>query len=303
MPGGGLLPLNALMDPLRGFVAVGRHMSITRAAAELCLTQSAVSRQVQALEERLGVRLLRRGHRSLSFTEEGERLFRSADLALRQLQDAVQSVAVSEDRPVTVSASMGVTALWLLPQLGPFQQRHPGIDLRVASGNRLIDLRAENVDLAVRYCASADAPSGARHLFGESLAPVTRAAPGLRRLGTAADLDGHVLLEYEDAQRPWLQWSGWLASRGWNVRPRSVLRFNHYDQVVHAAMAGQGIAIGRVPLLGHWLQKRHLRMLDVPRPPRGTDHAYWLLQADESPRRRVDVVADWLLESAGVACA
>jgi DNA-binding transcriptional LysR family regulator len=290
------------MDPLRGFVAVGRHMSITRAAAELCLTQSAVSRQVQSLEERLGVRLLRRGHRSLSFTEEGERLFRSADLALRQLQDAVESVAISEDRPVTVSASMGVTALWLLPQLGAFQQRHPGIDLRVAAGNRLIDLGAENVDLAVRYCARADAPPGARHLFDERVAPVTRSAPGLRRLRAASDLDGQVLLEYEDAQRPWLQWKDWLASRGWDVRPRSVLRFNHYDQVVHAAMAGQGIAMGRLPLLGHWLKKRHLRTLDVPRPPRGTDHAYWLLQADETPRRSVEIAAGWLLESAGITC-
>lgn len=295
-----LLPLNALMEPLRGFVAVGRHMSITLAAAELCLTQSAVSRQVQALEQRLGVRLLRRGHRSVAFTNEGERLFRSADLALRQLQDAITAVAPApETRPVTVSASIGVTALWLLPRLGRFQLHHPSIDLRVAAGNRIIDLAAENVDLAIRYCASADVPTGARHLFDERLAPVARPVPGVHRLRSAADLDGQVLLEYEDAERPWLQWRDWLGARGWQVRPKAVLRFNQYDQVVHSAMAGQGIALGRLPLLGPLLKDRHLRTLDVPRPPQGTDHAYWLLQGHESPRRSVNAVVKWLLSEAG----
>lgn len=296
---GSLLSLNALMEPLRGFVAVGRHMSITSAAAELCLTQSAVSRQVQALEQRLGVRLLRRGHRSVTFTAEGERLFRSADLALRQLQDVVAAVAPAlETRPVTVSASIGVTALWLLPRLGRFQRRHPAIDLRVAAGNRLVDLHTENVDLAIRYCASADAPPGARHLFDERLAPVARPAPGLRRLRGAADLDGQVLLEYEDPDRPWLQWRDWLQMRGWQVRPKAVLRFNQYDQVVHSAMAGQGIAMGRLPLLGQSLADRHLRTLDSPRAPRGTDHGYWLLQGSEFPRESVNAVIAWLLGEA-----
>lgn len=297
---GSLLPLNGLMEPLRGFVAVGRHMSITLAAAELCLTQSAVSRQVQALEQRLGVRLLRRGHRSVAFTTEGERLFRSATLALHQLQEAVESVAPAPGvRPVTVSASIGVTALWLLPQLGRFQERHPAIDLRVSASNRLIDLSEDNVDLAIRYCASAAAPSGALRLFDEHIAPVARPSLLQGRLIAAADLDGQILLEYEDAQRPWLHWPDWLQARGWKVRPKAVLRFNQYDQVVHSAMAGQGIALGRLPLLTHWLKEGHLCALDDPRPPHGTDHAYWLLQDDEALRDSVSVVKAWLLGEAG----
>lgn len=299
---GDLLPLGGLMEPLRGFVAVGRYMSITRAAAELCLTQSAISRQVQALEQRLGVRLLRRGQRPLAFTDEGSRLFREADLMLRHLEEAIASVtARRDDRPVTVSASIGVTSLWLLPRLGSFQERHPGIDLRVAAGNRLVDLRDENVDLAIRYCASADAPADALRLFDERLAPVARPGPGRRRLRTADDLNGQVLLEYEDAQRPWLHWSGWLARRGWKVRPKAVLRFNQYDQVVHSAAAGQGIALGRMALLGHWLETRRLRALDVPRSPDGTDHAYWLLQKDGPQRPAVEAVVAWLRDSAGIA--
>ena len=294
-----LLPLNALMEPLRGFVAVGRHMSITLAAQELCLTQSAVSRQVQALEQRLGVKLLRRGHRSVTFTAEGERLFRGADLALRQLQDVIASVASpSATRPVTVSASIGLTALWLLPRLGRFQHLHPTIDLRVAASNRLVDLPAENVDLAIRYCSRADAPPGAQHLFDERIAPVASPGPGKRRLRAALDLDGQVLLEYEDDQRPWLRWHNWLQARGWHVRPKAILRFNQYDQVVHSAVAGQGIALGRLPLLGQWLKDHHLRTLDTPRAPQGTDHAYWLLQSDETPRESVSAVIAWLLGEA-----
>lgn len=297
-----LLSLNGLMEPLRGFVAVGRRMSITLAAEELCLTQSAVSRQVQALERRLGVRLLLRGHRSVAFTEEGARLFRSADLALRQLQETVASVAPPvARRPVTVSASIGVTGLWLLPRMGRFQQQHPGIDLRVAAGNRLVDLRAENVDLAIRYCARADAPAGATHLFDEHVAPVARPAPGSGRLRSAADLDGQVLLEYEDAQRPWLQWQPWLAARGWRPRPKAMLRFNQYDQAVLAAAAGQGIALGRLPLLRSWLEEKRLRVLDTPRPPLGTDHAYWLLRAEASPRHAVRAVVAWLMQEAGAS--
>jgi DNA-binding transcriptional LysR family regulator len=299
---GSLLSLNGLMEPLRGFVAVGRHMSITLAAAELCLTQSAVSRQVQALEQRLGVRLLRRGHRSVAFTAEGERLFRSADLALRQLEEAVESVAPAPGtRPVTVSASIGVTALWLLPQLGRFQERHPVIDLRVSASNRLIDLSEDNVDLAIRYCASAAAPTGSLRLFDERIAPVARPSLVKSPLLAATDLDGQVLLEYEDAQRPWLHWHAWLQARSWKVRPKAVLRFNQYDQVVHSAMAGQGIALGRLPLLAHWLKEGHLCTLDDPRLPQGTDHAYWLLQNDEAPRDSVSAVKAWLLAEAGAA--
>src|SRR5690606_18652405 len=107
------------LDLLKGFVAVGRRMSITLAADDLCLTQSAVSRQVHALETHLGVKLFGRKHRGVSFTPEGERLFRSADSAIQQLQDVAGELRRTDGRrPVTVTASIGVTGLWLLPRLG-----------------------------------------------------------------------------------------------------------------------------------------------------------------------------------------
>src|SRR5689334_15456621 len=130
------------LDLVHGFVAVGRRMSITLAAQDLCLTQSAVSRQIIALEEALGIKLLNRGYRSISFTPEGEHLFRVADSAIQQLQDAFNVLTKTRERlPVSITASIGVTALWLLPRLGSFQQRFPHIDVRVATNNKLVDLR------------------------------------------------------------------------------------------------------------------------------------------------------------------
>ncbi len=125
----------ASLDLIRGFVAVGRRMSITLAAEDLCLTQSALSRQVHALEDLLGIALFKRGYRSISFTPEGERLFRTADTAVQQLQDVFETLNQPQGRmPVTITASIGVTGLWLLPRLNRFQQRHPNLDLRVAPG-------------------------------------------------------------------------------------------------------------------------------------------------------------------------
>src|SRR5215468_3455355 len=149
------LPLSRLssLDLIRGFVAVGRRMSITLAAEDLCVTQSAVSRQIRALEDMLGVKLLVRGHRSIAFTPEGDRLFRNTNDAVQQLQDAVGAIRVSGQRlPVTITCSIGVAGLWLLPRLTSFQETHPGIDLRIAASDRVEDLRGEGIDLAIRYC-------------------------------------------------------------------------------------------------------------------------------------------------------
>src|SRR6266571_9405006 len=137
----------ASLDLVRGFVAVGRRMSITLAAADLCLTQSAVSRQVRHLEDLLEVPLFVRHHKAIAFTPEGERLFRAADAAVQQLQDAVGSLRAQSGRePVTISCAIGVANLWVLPRLNRFQQEHAGIDVRLAVNNAVDDLRREGLD-------------------------------------------------------------------------------------------------------------------------------------------------------------
>ena len=290
------------LDLIRGFVAVGRRMSITLAAEDLFLTQSAVSRQVIALEDALGAKLLNRGYRSIRFTAEGERFFRIADSALQQLQDGVDALAAGSDRqPVTITASIGVSGLWLMPRLGGFQQRHPDIDVRVAAHNKVIDMRAQGADIAIRYCAAANAPTGSLRLFGEAVAPVAHPSLGVSRLD-ADSIARQVLIEYDDANRPWLQWADRLHSMGLSgVKPKGVLRYNQYDQAIRAALEGQGIALGRVALIEPLLSERRLVAVGDADADHARGYAYWLVQADSSPRGDVQVVIDWFkTEAQGV---
>lgn len=284
------------LDLIRGFVAVGRRMSITLASQDLCLTQSAVSRQISTLEELLGAKLLVRGYRSITFTSQGERLFRSADGAVQQLQEVLGEVSMKGVvRPVMLSASIGVTGLWLLPRLSRFQKLHPGVDLRVSANNRVADLRQDGIDLAIRYTTPSAVPDGATRLFGESIAPVAHPSLGIKSLRSAQALSKLNLLEFDSPQHLWHQWNDWLGAKGWtDVKPQGFLHFNQYDQVIQAALAGQGIALGRLELLGSLLDQRQLVIVAPPMQKTSGTHAYWLIQADAHPREDVRRVAAWI---------
>lgn len=286
----------ASLDLIRGFVAVGRRMSITLAAQDLCLSQSAVSRQIQALEEAMGVKLLNRGHRSISFTADGARLFQIADGAVQQLQDVFGVLTQTNERlPVTITASIGVAALWLLPRLGRFQQHFPHIDVRVAANNKPFDLRTEGIDLAIRYCVKGRAPLGSVHLFGESVVPVAHPSLEVHSLDSAETIARHVLLEFDDPRQPWLQWADQLSAMGLGAaKPKGILRFNQYDQVIQAAVAGQGMALGRIALVEPMLADRRLIALSSKTLDQSNGYAYWLIQADADPRKDVLDVIEWI---------
>jgi len=286
------------LDLVKGFVAVARRMSITQAADDLCVTQSAMSKQIRTLEESLGVRLFQRGYRSISLTAEGEQLFRMANTSIQQLQDAFHAIGAIGKRPVTITASIGVTSLWLLPRLGDFQRSHPGIDVRVATSNAVQDLAKEGIDLAIRYCSEADAPKGSKCLFSESIAPVASPLLGVQSISSKSALKNSVLLEYEDRRR-WLTWADWLSSRGLTTNmARGVLRFNQYDQAVQAALAGQGVVLGRLELLAHMLQERRLEVLPRSGNPNRTHSSYWLINPNTASRDEVSQVFNWILDAA-----
>jgi LysR family glycine cleavage system transcriptional activator len=248
------------LDFLRGFEAAGRRLSFTLAAEELFLTQSALSRQVKALEDALGTALFERRHRALALTAAGAAFHRGVSEQLRALAQSVEAVRDARREPgLTVTTTVSFAALWLIPRLPAFRDRHPATEVYVAADDRLVDLARGEVDVAVRYLADGGAPPGAPRLFGERMLPV--ASPALvRRTGTPlarpTDLARHVLIHLDDPNgiMPWLNWPAWLAANGLpNLKPAGSLRFSLYDQVIQAALGGQGVALGRIPLIGELL--------------------------------------------------
>ncbi len=298
-------PARALpsLDLLKGFESAARHLNFTRAADELFLTQSAISKQVQALEERLGVRLFMRQRRGLQLTQEGDRLFRAVQGALRQVQEVIDSLDPRhEARRVTVTSTMAFCSLWLIPRLGAFNRAWPDVDVRIAANDRVLNLDRERIDISVRYAPVHAPPPGGVWLFDEELTPVC--APRLLAdartpLRSTADLAGHVLLHLDDKDNPspWLSWNSWMDAVGARrFKAAGSLRFNYFDQIVRAALAGQGVALGRIPLVQDLLQDGSLV---APLPAHAkTDRGYWLVRAGFAAcRPDVERLCEWIVET------
>ena len=264
------------LDFLRGFEAAGRRLSFTLAAEELFLTQSALSRQVKALEEALGVALFERRHRALALTRAGRAFHRTVSEKLREIALAADALQAPQREPaLTVSTTVSFASLWLIPRLPGFRAAHPAIDVYVSADDRMVDLAKGDVDVAIRYLAHPRAPDNATFLFGERFMPV--ASPDLvkrgPKLAKPADLAHHVLLHFDDPEGrvPWINWSAWLAANGAaDVKPAGTMRFSLYDQVIQAAIEGQGVALGRIPLISGVLERGRLvapfgKRYDAPR--------------------------------------
>lgn len=249
------------LDLLKGFEAAARHLSFTRAARELSLTQSAVSRQIKTLEDQLGQPLFSRINRGLRLTDAGQGLHRAVGEALNLIDEATDRLAMSgggETLAVTTSAPLA--SMWLVPKLPRFFRLHPEVDVRSVAADHRLDLERERLDLAIRWAPPGTSVPGGEALFDMQMFPVC--SPTLERdharpLSSPADLVHHVLLDLESvtARGPWSDWGPWLeAMKLGDLKPGGRMHFSHYDQVVQAAVDGSGVAIGRNP---H--NARHLR--------------------------------------------
>jgi LysR family glycine cleavage system transcriptional activator len=290
------------LDALKGFEAAARHLSFTTAAAELFLTQSAVSRQIQALERQLGAKLFRRAVRRLELTPEGELLRRAAADALDRLNEVCAAIGAAQRRArVTVSAAVGIASLWLVPRLAAFQQAEPDLDVLISADNRVADLEREDIDLALRYFSPATPPPDSTLLFGEVVFPVASPAvaatlpDGL----SAANLARLTLLAFEDGNKsPWLAWEPWLQGLGLaGAKPQAVLRFTQYDQLIRAAEDGRGLALGRGPLVAQSLAAGRLQALPEERRAVAA-RAYFLVRKPQGLRPEAERFAAWLLAQA-----
>ena len=282
-------------------------MSFTRAAAELFVTQSALSRQVKALEDALGVALFERRHRALALTRAGEALHRDVTDSLSQIARAVDATRGRTPQPgVTLTTTVSFASLWIIPRLATFRARHPEIEVYVSADDRTVDLARGEVDVAVRYLAEHKVPDGAQRMFGERMLPVV-SPQVLRqprtRLASPADLRNHVLLHLDDpdGMLPWLNWQAWLAANGEPaLRPAGALRFRMYDQLIQAAVAGQGVALGRLPLLAEHLRDGRLVAPFAPRYESARGY-YVLVAPHAAARPDVAALVAWLADEAAIA--
>jgi LysR family transcriptional regulator, glycine cleavage system transcriptional activator len=286
----------------QGFEAAARNLSFTKAAEELFLTQSAVSRQIKALEDHLGVALFARRPRSLVLTEAGQTLYRVTTDVLDRLQSAVDQLgSVGRTRQLSITTTTGFASLWLIPRLPRFTNLHPDTDVRISATTDMLNLERSLVDLAIRYCPPETVPEGTIRLFGEEILPVC--SPALLRdrsrpLKRPQQLKEHTLLhfDYPGAVKSFMDWRTWLSALGLSdLNPMRALQFSQYEQMIQAAINGQGVALGRQPLVNDLIQSGAL-VAPFKRTIVGS-RAYFLIESAAASRKpQVHAFVEWLLD-------
>ncbi|MDZ3826826.1 transcriptional regulator GcvA [Pseudomonas monsensis] len=236
------------LNGLRAFECAARYMSFTKAAAELHVTQTAISHQIRRLEDELGVTLFLRLKEGLALTEEGQAYLPGIRAAFHELRQATQALLASRQNTVlTINTLVSVASKWLLPRLPSFQQANPDIDVRISASTELVDFRQGGIDAAIRYGRGDWKGLRADFLMSDEIFPVC--SPALlsttKGLNTPADLLDHTLLQVSGMTAG--DWNRWLSAAGESATlaegPR--LTFDLAMMAVQAAVDGQGVCIGR----------------------------------------------------------
>ena len=238
------------LELFRSFEAVARHGSFTLAAQELCLTQSAVSRQIGLLEDSASLTLFRRLHRRIELTREGLALFGAVTQGLDAVQGCLASLLTAPDFPqITIAASVSFSYFWLMPRLEIFNRQHPEIDIRIIASDQRVDLRRQEADVFVLYGQDGVELLPRTPLFEERVYPVC--SPGFlaahQGISALPDLLGKTLLHLDGGGNLWgaVDWPIWLESQGViGKTARLGIRLNSYPMVIQAAESGRGIALG-----------------------------------------------------------
>ncbi len=285
------------LNALKSFEAAARHESFTRAAEELFVTQGAVSHQVKALEQELGVKLFNRERQRLVITESGRQY-------LAVLRDAFDRIAIGTERltqrrnagALTISTSPDFAAKWLVHRLGRFSAAHPEIDLTVSATMHHVDFAREEVDLAVRHGDGHWPGLHVERLCAEQLFPVCspKLVAGRQRLSRPADVLKFPILHLESSR----EWARWLAAAG--VADADRVRgpvLNRASMLIDAAAAGQGIALARTTLAAWDLLDG--RLVRPFRQALRLANSYWIVCPQATAiLPKVKKARDWLLAEA-----
>jgi LysR family glycine cleavage system transcriptional activator len=290
-----LPPLNAL----KAFEAAGRHLSFTKAAAELNVTPAAVSHQVKALEELLQVPLFRRLTRALRLTAAGQAALPALSQGFDKLAQGVEQMrAHCEAGLLTISVSPSFGAMWLVPRLEHFGSRHPEIEIRIDGTDRRVDLARGDADVALRYGPGGYTGVRVDYLFNQVNTPVCSPAllDGALPLNQPGDLRHHTLLhvEWKDAEASWRMWL--LAAGLADIDPTRGPQFSMESMAVQAALDGHGVAlIGDILAADELAAGRLVRPFD-PGLSTPLAFSYYLLSAKDSTEQpKVGAFRNWLL--------
>jgi DNA-binding transcriptional LysR family regulator len=284
------------LNALAAFEAAARHLSLTRAAAELCVTPGAVSKQVKTLEDQIGRPLLLRLHRALELTPEGHAVFHSLKDAFERVSGTIRQVGrMGSPRTVTIGTTMAFAQLWLMPRLGDFWTAHQDIVIDHVISDRTQDTARTDIDLRVRYGDGTWPEETSALLFGDRIVAV--ASPGFlagHKVRSVQDLSGLPLLSVEGVDWTWTTWADFLRQTGAPYRKLNVRRFNSYVIALQAAQAGQGVALGWLSLVKPLLARRLLAQAS-PAEVAAPQSFYLTWTARQPLRQEAEVLRDWLL--------
>lgn len=284
------------LSSLRAFEAAGRHLSFSRAADELLITQSAVSHHVRKIEEELGVRLFLRQKRSVSLTPEGKSYLACLSQAFDLMAKGTDEARTPGRRTLRVSLLASFATHWLIPRLPRFTASHPDIDLVLKPSVHPADLTAEPIDLSIRYGRGGWNGAQAQLFLAERITPVCSPAL-LARTATpsrAEDLTQHkLLLSFSTDPFEWLLWS---EMAGVDLAHAPSLMLHDYNIVLQAVVDGQGMAIGRHCLIEDLLRSNAL-VMPFPDLIVSEGIGYWIILPDHA-KSQAKAFAQWLIREA-----
>lgn len=299
------------LSALRAFEAVARHLSYKAAAEELNVTPAAVKQLVVKLETALGTRLIKReGHR-LVLTPKGLAGQNDMEKAMLHIREAVQKMRRNrQDARLIVTVESSIATTWLVPRLEKFRSVHPGIDVLIDSSQKVVDLRREEVDVAIRYGVPPEDGLIAKRLFEDVVLPAC--SPGMmhgpRKLKCLDDLRQVPLIHWDLSHMPWARntrkwfdWSTWVRLKGVDsIDTSKGPRFSDYGLAVQAAVSGQGILLGGWPALQDPMEAG-LLVCPFPEHFQATDIGFDVVTTkDAAGKPEVAIFVDWLVR---VACA
>lgn len=283
------------------FEASARHLSFTKAAAELNMTQAAVSKQMIQLEERLRVPLFVRMHRGLVLTDQGKKLYAAVFRSLGQIASAVADIKSQGSALVTLSTSTAFATLWLLPRLADFERQHPGINLRFIANDRNQSVSPDTVDLSVHYGNDSWGGAASAMLFSVEVFPVCSPEFHGRKPWAQVDQLADVpLLELTTEHWQGMDWDLWFRQLG-DAPQRQHIRyyFNDYVLLQKAAEMGRGVCLAWSGLADEAIAQGRLVEPLKQRVAVAQGWGYYLSAAATSlGRAEVDAVRTWLLEQA-----